>query len=68
MEELNCRLHDIRIEKGISLKTLADDTNLSEHTIIDIEKQRRIPTALTAARIAAYLQVSFDELFIYRAQ
>lgn len=53
----------IRIEKGISRKSLSEDLNVSESTISRYENGKRKPNAEILKKIAVILDVPINELF-----
>ena len=65
-ETLTCKVSEARADYGITQQQLADATGISVRTIISIEKGQRLPTLLSAMRIAHYFSRSVDQLFEYR--
>ena len=65
-ETLTCKISEARADYGITQQQLADATGISVRTIISIEKGQRLPTLLSAMRIAHYFSRSVDQLFEYR--
>ena len=65
-EILTCRVSEARADYGITQQQLADATGISVRTIISIEKGQRLPTLLSAMRIAHYFSRSVDQLFEYK--
>ena len=62
MEVIDCRLKEERSKLGITQKQLADGIGISERSIINIESGRA-PSLPTAIRLAAYFQLSVEQLF-----
>ncbi|MBP7349650.1 MAG: helix-turn-helix transcriptional regulator [Butyrivibrio sp.] len=62
MEVIDCRLKEERSKLGITQKQLADGIGISERSIINIESGRT-PSLPTAIRLAAYFQLSVEQLF-----
>lgn len=58
------RLKEIRIQKHINQSDLAFAIGSSRKSIGYIERGERYPSIEMALRIAAYLEVGIDELFI----
>lgn len=65
-ETLICKVSEARANYGITQQQLADATGISVRTIISIEKGHRLPTLLSAMRIANYFSLTVDQLFEYR--
>ena len=65
-ETLTCKVSEARADYGITQQQLADATGISVRTIISIEKGQRLPTLLSAMRIAHYFSRSVDQLFEYK--
>ena len=65
-ESLTSKVHEARVDLGITQQQLADATGISVRTIISIEKGRQFPTLLSAMRIAHYFSLSVDQLFEYK--
>ena len=65
-ETLTCKVSEARADYGITQQQLADATGISVRTIISIEKGQRLPTLLSAMRIANFFSSSVDQLFEYR--
>ena len=59
-------LKNARKSAGITQQQLADATGISVRTIISIEKGHRLPTLLSAMRIAHYFDLTVDQLFEYK--
>ena len=62
MEVIDCKLREERSKLGITQKQLADSIGISERSIINIENGRA-PSLPTAMRLAAYFQLSVEQLF-----
>lgn len=65
-ETLICKVSEARANYGITQQQLADATGISVRTIISIEKGHRLPTLLSAMRIAHYFDLTVDQLFEYK--
>ena len=65
-ETLTCRVSAARADYGITQQQLADATGISVRTIISIEKGHRLPTVLSAMRIAHYFDLTVDQLCEYK--
>ena len=65
-ETLICKVSEARANYGITQQQLADATGISVRTIISIEKGHRLPTLLSAMRIADYFDLTVDQLFEYK--
>ena len=57
------RIKEIRKEKGITAKELAEYVNVAESTMSLYENGKREPDFRTLINIAKYLEVSIDEIF-----
>lgn len=66
-ETLTCRLYETRTDLGFTQQQVADGTDMSVRTIINIEKGKSVPTLLYAMRIADFLNLPVDQLFEYRS-
>ena len=55
-------IRDIRHREGLTMKQVAEMSNVSEAAISLIERGKRIPNLQTAKNIADALNVSLDEL------
>ena len=66
LEVIDCRLKEERSKLGITQKQLADGIGISERSIINIESGRA-PSLPTAIRLAAYFQLSVEQLFQLQA-
>lgn len=64
-ENLICKVCEARADYGITQQQLSDATGISVRTIISIEKGYRLPTLLSAMRIANYFSLSVEQLFEY---
>ena len=62
-----CKLNDIRADYCITQQEISDATGISVRTIISIEKGHRLPTLLSAMRIANYLSIPVEQLFEYKS-
>lgn len=56
------RLHDLRIEAGLSLRDLANKTGLSFSGIRQWEKAERVPNGEAIVILAKFFSVSADYL------
>lgn len=52
-----------RAKKDITQQQLADSVELSRQTINSIEKGKFVPSILTVLKIAAYFEISVEEIF-----
>lgn len=57
------KLRDIRKQKGLTQKELADEANLSKNMIWLIEQSKRIPSITVAKKICKALGVKLDDIF-----
>ena len=61
--EIFCkRIKELRIESGITQKTLAEKLNVTNSTVCDWEKGRSEPDLQTLTQIAAFFEVRVDYL------
>lgn len=63
MKQLNNRLKETRLARGLTQEALADHLGVTRQTIIAIEKMKFVPSVKLALEIASALEVSVDELF-----
>lgn len=56
---------EIRKQRGIKQETLAAALEVSRQTIGSLENGRYNPSILLAFRIARYLQLNIEDIFIY---
>jgi putative transcriptional regulator len=62
--KLGNNLRRLRFEAGeMSQEALASRVEVTRQTIISIEKNRFVPSAFLALRLATALQKSFEEVF-----
>lgn len=66
--ELQKRVKDLRIKKGLSQEELADKTGLSLRTIQRIEHGESVPRGDTLKRLSIALQVTPDDLIDWQVQ
>lgn len=59
------RLEQIRKEKGITQKELADALEVSRQTVGSLENGRYNPSIILAYKIAKYFNLTIEEIFIY---
>ena len=62
-EEVNNRIRDVRVERGLTQDDLAKAVGVSRQSIISIERGRYTPSLHLALRFAQFFQCSTDELF-----
>lgn len=63
--QIKSLLKDVRMQKGISVRKLAELTGISKTYISDIENDHKIPTIYTLCIIAVALDVRPEELYTY---
>ncbi|QTL52594.1 helix-turn-helix transcriptional regulator [Priestia aryabhattai] len=63
---MNNNIKKLREERGLSQKKLAEKCRVSRQTINAIENNKYDPTLELAFRLANLLNVTVDDLFIYR--
>lgn len=59
------KLEELRKEKGITQEELADVLEVSRQTISSLENGRYNPSILLAFKIAKYLDLNIEDIFIY---
>ena len=59
-------IKEIRIEKKLSQKQLAELSGVSKSHIADIEKYKKMPSILILCRLADALEVDINELYTYK--
>ena len=67
MDNLGERLKGIRMKKGLSLRELARQANVSPSFISQIENGKSQPSVATLYSFSQLLDISIDELFDHRA-
>jgi len=60
---INNRIHELRVEKGITQQDLADSIDVTRATIIALEKGSYNPSLELAFRLAKFFKVGIDNLF-----
>lgn len=64
--DIEYHLYQIRSDKGISSRKLAELSGVSKSTINNIENNRYEPTLLTICMLAETLNVSPEDLYSYK--
>lgn len=59
---LSCRLKELRLEKGITQKQLAEETGIGYGSIVGYENGRREPNSKAMAALERYFKVSGEYL------
>ena len=59
------RLEEIRKAKGITQEELANALEVSRQTVGSLENGRYNPSIILAFKIARFIEVSIEEVFIY---
>ena len=62
------RLEELRKQRGIRQEELAAALEVSRQTIGSLENGRYNPSILLAFKIARYIDVSIEEIFIYEEE
>lgn len=62
------RLEEIRKARGIKQEELAAALQVSRQTIGSLENGRYNPSIILAFKIAAYFNMSIEEIFIYEEE
>ena len=62
MKELSQKLFDLRRQKGVTQKQVAESTGVTSAAISAFEKGIKTPQLDTAIKLASYFSVSLDEL------
>jgi putative transcriptional regulator len=60
------KLTELRKEKGLTQKELADILKVSRQSIIAIEAGKFNPSVILAIKISRLFKAAVDEVFIYR--
>lgn len=64
LERYRSNLKNIRLEKGLTINELSEETGIAERTIIAIESQEGAnPQLATVMRLSKYFEISLDELY-----
>lgn len=66
--QIKSLIKDVRMQKGISVRKLAEMTGISKTYISDIENNHKIPTIYTLCIMAVALNVRPEELYTYEIQ
>lgn len=61
-------IKEIRIKKKLSLRKLAELSEVSKSHIADIEKYKKMPSILVLCKLAAALEVDINDLFTYKSK
>jgi repressor LexA len=56
------RLKELRLEKGLSQRALANKTGISQNAIAFWENKKRVPNAVAVATLAKFFDVTADYL------
>ena len=59
------RLEQLRKQRGISQKELADALQVSRQTVGSLENGRYNPSILLAYKIARYFGMAIEDIFLY---
>lgn len=62
------KLEELRKEKGITQEELAEVLDVSRQTISSLENGRYNPSILLAFKIAKFLELSVEDIFIYEEE
>ena len=62
------RLEELRKQRGIKQEDLATALEVSRQTIGSLENGRYNPSIILAFKIARYVQMSIEEIFIYEEE
>ena len=62
------RSEELRKSKGISQEELATALEVSRQTISSLEKGRYNPSILLAFKIARYIGMSIEDIFLYEEE
>lgn len=65
---MKCRIGDIRRKKGLQQKFVAEQLEMSQQYISEIENNKRDPRASTLIKIALFLKCTLDELYDYKEE
>lgn len=61
-------LEELRKKHGIKQEELAKELEVSRQTISSLEKGRYNPSILLAFKIAAYFELTIEDIFIYEEE
>lgn len=65
-ETVICKLRETRTDLGLTQRQVANGTDMSIRTLINIENGHTIPSLLYAMRLANFVNCPVDELFEYK--
>jgi putative transcriptional regulator len=57
------RLRELRRESGLTQAKLAEDLEVTRHTILALEVGRYVPSIELALQLAAYFQIPLESIF-----
>lgn len=63
---IKINLYEIRTKQGLSLRQLAEISQVSKSEINDIENKGKMPRTDTLCKLAKALNVTLDELVTYK--
>ena len=66
-ETIICKLYEARTDLGLTQQQVADGADMNVRTLINIEKGRSIPSLLYAMKLANFLNMPVDQLFVYES-
>lgn len=64
-ETVICKLYEARTDLGLTQQQVADGADMNVRTLINIEKGKSIPSLLYAMKLANFLNIPVDQLFVY---
>ncbi len=62
-EEVFNKVHQLRLDKGVTQEDLASALGVSRQTIIAIEKGKYTPSVLLALKIARFFKMPLEKIF-----
>lgn len=62
-EEVFNKVHQLRLDKGVTQEDLAEALGVSRQTIIAVEKGNYTPSVLLALKIAKFFKLSLEKIF-----
>lgn len=63
VEQVIENIHKLRIEKGISIIQLSNDSGISRSHLFYIESKKSVPSLITLSKLATAMNVTMKDFF-----
>lgn len=63
---LRNKVKNLRMQKDITQRELADIVGVTSRTIISLEKEQYNPSVLLAYKLASFFEISIENLFLFK--